>query len=82
MFELTIDRGKLEFLTKWHSGLKENKINSKLVATSSYNLSTLIIVNCLAFAFLVNAIVLNGIFKTKREFLINFLINSNFVYYR
>jgi hypothetical protein len=60
MFDIKVDCKTLEFLRKWHSSLKENKINSKLVAQSSYTFITVLIANCFISCFLVNSIILKG----------------------
>ena len=60
MFDLKIDKQTLEFIKKWHSNLKENKLDSKLVANSSYTLVTVLITNCFLLCFLTNSIIYKG----------------------
>ena len=66
MFDIKTD--KVEFLNKWHKNLKENKVNSKLVANNSYTFITVLITNCLISCFLLNSIVYNGLLKNNFTF--------------
>ena len=66
MFDIKIDKETLDFISKWHSNLKENKINSKLVANSSYSFVTVLITNCFLLCFLVNSFVYKGLFVCRK----------------
>jgi hypothetical protein len=71
MFDIKTDKKSLDFILKWHSNLKENKNDSKLVANSSYSLTTVLITNCFLLCFLVNSFVYKGLFlKTKKTLVI------------